>query len=182
MAYLIAFIILSVPILLISRKSLKTKGSHGFYRFFSWEAILVLLIFKIEYWFVNPLSWHQIISWIFLFSSLCFVLAGIITLKRKGKQKNIRADENLYGFEKTSELVTTGIYKYIRHPLYSSLILLTWGIYLKKPDWILVHVALFATLFLFLTALSDEKECIQYFGDKYKEYMKQTKRFIPYLI
>ena len=134
MIYAIAFIILSVPILFVSRKSLKIKGSHGFYRFFSWEAILVLLIFKIEYWFVNPFSWHQIVSWVLLFASIWFVSSGTITLKRKGKQKNIRQKENLYAFEKTSELVTTGIYKYIRHPLYSSLILLGWGTYFKKPD------------------------------------------------
>jgi len=179
--YTIAFIVLSIPIFLISWKSLKTKGSHGFYRFFSWEAILVLLVFKIEYWFADPFSWHQIISWILLFTSLWFVLAGIITLKRKGKQKKVRTDKNLYAFEKTSELVTTGIYKFIRHPLYSSLILLSWGAYFKKPDPILPYVAIFAASFLFLTARADEKECIQYFGDKYKEYMKITKRFIPFL-
>lgn len=181
MIYTIAFIILSIPILWISWKSLKTKGSHGFYRFFSWEAILVLLIFKIEFWFVNPLSWHQIISWILLFVSLWFVFAGIFTLKRIGKQQNIRNDENLFDFEKTSELVTSGIYKYIRHPLYSSLILLTWGTYLKKPDFVLFHAALLATSFLYLTARADEKECIRYFGNNYREYMKISKRFIPFL-
>ncbi len=182
MIYSIAFVILSIPVLLISWKSLRTKGSHGFYRFFSWEAILVLLIFNIEYWLTDPLSWHQVISWILLFTSIWFVLAGLTTLKKQGKHQNIRSEENLFEFEKTSELVTSGIYKYIRHPLYSSLVLLTWGTFFKHPDWIMLHVAIFASVFLFFTARADEKECIHYFGGKYLQYMKKTKLFIPFLL
>ena len=34
---------------------------------------------------------------------------------------------------------------------------------------------------LYITAIFDEKECIVYFGDKYKEYMKRSKMFIPYI-
>jgi len=166
---------------MISWKSLKDRKSHGFYRFFSWEAMLVLLIFNIEYWFANPFSLHQIISWILLFISIWMVAAGTITLKKYGKQKQIRSKENLYAFEKTSELVQTKIYKYIRHPLYASLLFLTWGTFLKHPDWILLLVAIFASSFLYLTARADEKECIHYFGEAYREYMKKTKRFIPFL-
>ena len=181
MIYLLTFIILSIPVLWISWKSIKIKGSHGFYRFFSWEAILVLLIFKIEFWFKDPFSWNQIISWMLLFNSIYFVAAGTITLKKKGQQNRNRGEENLYAFERTSKLVTTGIYKYIRHPLYASLFFLAWGAYLKEPDWILLHVAVFASSFLYLTACADEKECIAYFGDAYLEYMKRTRRFIPFV-
>ena len=31
-------------------------------------------------------------------------------------------------------------------------------------------------------AIADEKECIRFFGDAYKAYMKQTKRFIPFIL
>jgi protein-S-isoprenylcysteine O-methyltransferase Ste14 len=181
MAYLIAFNLLSIPIVIISWNSLKNPGGHGFYRFFSWESILILLVFKIEYWFINPFSVNQIISWIFLLISLGLVFAGIITLKRKGKQKTNREQEDLFTFEKTSELVKSGIYKYIRHPMYSSLLFLTWGIYLKNPDWIFLIAAVLSSLFLFATARTDEKECIEYFGDEYIEYLLKTKRFIPFI-
>jgi hypothetical protein len=39
-------------------------------------------------------------------------------------------------FEKTTQLVTTGVFKYIRHPLYSSLLLLAWGVFFKHPSWV----------------------------------------------
>jgi protein-S-isoprenylcysteine O-methyltransferase Ste14 len=181
MAYLVAFNLLSIPIVIISWNSLKNPGGHGFYRFFSWEIILILLVFKIEYWFINPFSVNQIISWILLLISLGLVFAGIITLKRKGKQKTNREQEDLFTFEKTSELVKSGIYKYIRHPMYSSLLFLTWGIYLKNPDWIFLIAAVLSSLFLFATARTDEKECIEYFGDEYIEYLLKTKRFIPFI-
>jgi protein-S-isoprenylcysteine O-methyltransferase Ste14 len=106
----------------------------------------------------------------------------IILLKKKGKPEKIRNEKTLYQFEKTTELIDTGIFKYIRHPLYSSLIFLTWGIYLKNPVVDLLIVSMVSTLFLYLTAIFDEKECIQFFGDTYKEYMKRSKMFIPFLI
>lgn len=181
MIYAVAFLVLSIPIVLLSWKSLKDRTSHGFYRFFSWEAILVLLIFNIEFWFTELYSLHQIFSWILLLISIWLVLTGTTALKKYGKQKQSRNEENLYAFEKTSELVQTGIYKFIRHPLYSSLLFLAWGTFLKRPDWILLHVAVFSSFFLYLTARADEKECIDYFGDNYRNYMKKTKRFIPFI-
>ena len=76
----------------------------------------------------------------------------------------------------------TGIFRYIRHPLYSSLIFLTWGIFLKNETADLLIVALISTLFLYLTAIFDEKECVRFFGEKYVEYKKRSKMFIPFII
>jgi protein-S-isoprenylcysteine O-methyltransferase Ste14 len=87
----------------------------------------------------------------------------------------------LYAFEKTTALVTTGIYAYIRHPLYSSLLLLTWGIFFKVLSFPGTALTLVATTFLIATAQIDEQECIRFFGNEYQEYMQKTKRFIPFL-
>ncbi|MCK7540462.1 MAG: hypothetical protein MZV63_61010 [Marinilabiliales bacterium] len=57
----------------------------------------------------------------------------MIRLRRASKPGITRVDEKLFRFEKTTELVTSGIYRYIRHPMYSSLLLLAWGIWLKQP-------------------------------------------------
>jgi len=70
---------------------------------------------------------------------------------------------------------------YIRHPLYSSLLFLAWGIFFKIPSWSGALLALMATLFLFATARADEAECIRFFGPAYEKYMKKTKRFVPFL-
>lgn len=103
-------------------------------------------------------------------------------MKKIGKPEKNRNNKTLYQFEQTTELIDKGIFKYIRHPLYSSLLFLTWGIFLKNPTFELLFVTILSTIFLYLTAIFDEKECVIFFGDKYTEYMKRSKRFIPYLI
>ena len=181
MIKIIAFIILSIPVIIVSFRSLRIPGSHGFYRFFGWEATLWLAVTNIRYWFYNPFSLSQIISWIFLFYSLYLVIAGVILLKRKGKAEQARKGPALYTFEKTSLLVETGLYRYIRHPLYGSLLFLSWGIYMKHPAALLLVVIIFASVMYFMTARMDEKECVDYFGNAYKDYMKRTKMFVPFV-
>jgi protein-S-isoprenylcysteine O-methyltransferase Ste14 len=92
-----------------------------------------------------------------------------------------KSEPHLLAFEKTSALVTTGIYQYIRHPLYSSLLLLTWGAFFKAPTWYGGLLAMVSTLFLYATARADEAECVRFFGREYWNYMSHTKRFIPYV-
>jgi protein-S-isoprenylcysteine O-methyltransferase Ste14 len=182
MGEVIAFGILSLPVIIISWRTLFDTQSHGFYRFFSWECILWLLVTNWKYWFDNPMSIQQIFSWIFLVISGYLVITGLMLLKKSGKPDTVRDEKTLFQFEKTSVLIENGIFKYIRHPLYSSLLFLTWGIFLKHTTGLMLIAALISTLFLFLTSVFDETECIQFFGDKYKEYMKRTKRFIPFII
>jgi protein-S-isoprenylcysteine O-methyltransferase Ste14 len=178
----ILFAAASIGILYVSRGSLRSPGSHGFYRFFAWEIILVLFLWNVDSWFKNPSAWYQIISWFLLI--VCFVplIFGVRSLAGQGKPgKNREGEPQLLGFEKTTRLVTTGIYTYIRHPLYSSLFLLAWGIFFKLPSPMGGLLALAATLLLIATARADEAECIRFFGPAYDAYRKQTKMFLPFI-
>ena len=161
---LLIFGILSLPVISISWKYLFRYKTHGFYRFFSWECIIWLLVSNFKYWFNNPFIVRQLFSWLFLFISIYFLISGVLLLKRIGKPNKRRNNEGLYQFEQTSKLVDTGIFKYIRHPLYSSLLFLTWGIFLKNIIVETLIVSCLSALFLYLTAKADEKECLQYFG------------------
>lgn len=181
MTTLLIFGALSLVIILVSRRSLFNAKGHGFFRFFAWECIAWLLAINYKWWYVSPFSVNQIVSWILLFYSIYLVVAGLILLKTKGKPSSERQDENLYSFEKTTELIETGIFRYIRHPLYASLIFLAWGIFLKHPQVSLLLITLAATVFLYITSKRDEQECISYFGEKYQNYMKRTKMFVPFL-
>ena len=178
----IFLIALSLPVIFLSKKSLFEPHSHGFTRFFSWECIIVLFVFNYAKWFAEPFAARQIISWLLLIISIWFLIESVMRISRARKPGVVRVDEKLFRFEKTTELVTSGIYRYIRHPMYSSLLLLTWGIWFKQPLWYLFPVALLASWLLWLTARRDEKECISYFGEKYSNYMKGTKRLIPFIL
>lgn len=179
---LVLFALISGWLLSVSWKSLRVLRSHGFYRFFAWEATLALILVNSRVWFSDPTSTLQIISWIFLFVSLIMVGQAVYQLRLAGKPGGRRQDEALLAFEKTSALVTSGIYRYIRHPMYGSLLFLTWGAFLKEVTWPSVFLMAVATWFLVATAKADEGECIQYFGSSYEEYMRRTKMFIPWLL
>jgi protein-S-isoprenylcysteine O-methyltransferase Ste14 len=181
MKTVIIFGVLSLLIIIISWRTLFNAKNHGFYRFFSWECMAWLFAANYKFWFVNPFSINQIISWILLIYSAYLVIAGLLLIKMIGKPSNIRDEKNLFGFEKTTELIDTGVFKYTRHPLYASLIFLTWAVFLKSPEAVLFVIALMSTVFLYFTSKFDEKECINYFGENYKEYMKRTKMFIPFI-
>ncbi len=177
----ITFGVITLLLVYVSRGSLRSFRFHGFYRFFAWEMITALVILNLEAWLVAPLAWHQLISWVLLVLSLFLVIEGVRLLRLIGKPDAERADEGLVGLEKTTQLVTVGLYQYIRHPMYSSLLCLAWGAFFKSPSWIGTVLALGASLFLTLTAKVEEAENKQYFGVDYQAYLKRTKMFIPYV-
>jgi protein-S-isoprenylcysteine O-methyltransferase Ste14 len=177
----VAFVVGTMALTLISRRSLFQPRSHGFYRFFAWEILLGLFVLNAVDWFRDPLAWHQLISWGLLVLSLVLVILGVGLLRTVGHPDAARRDTSLLGMEKTSKLVTVGLYQYIRHPLYSSLLCLAWGMFFKSPSWLEAALALLCTCFLTATACVEERENIVYFGDEYVEYMKRSKRFIPFV-
>ena len=141
----------------------------------------MLLLINMPAWFSNPFSVQQIASWLFLIGSLVLLGKGIHQLRSSGKSSDKRQDETLYTFEKTTTLVTSGIYHYIRHPLYASLLYLAWGIFLKDITWFSVCLIVVGTISLVATAKKDEVECIRFFGQIYRDYMVETKMFVPFL-
>lgn len=177
---IILFLACSAVIILVSRRSLFHPKSHGFPRFFAWEAMLALILWNIGDWFRDAFSPLQIFSWILLLLAV-WVVAESAILFFAGKPHHSRQDEVLMGFEKTTRLVTTRIYKYIRHPMYTSLILVTWGAFLKNIDAVSIALAVFATLMLVFTAFREEQENIAWFGEEYRQYMKVSKKFIPFI-
>jgi hypothetical protein len=122
----IIFALFSAGILWFSWPSLRRPRSHGFFRFFAFEATLGLILLNLRDWFRAPFSWHQLISWVLLVSSLLLVIHGFYLLRRIGRPVG--------DFEQTTHLVRVGAYRYIRHPLYASL--LYWASYLNHlPCW-----------------------------------------------
>jgi protein-S-isoprenylcysteine O-methyltransferase Ste14 len=176
------FIVLSLPILYFSRRSLKDRRAHGFYRFFAWEAILALVLLNVSYWVRAPLSIHQLIAWSFLIVSLFLVIHGFQLLRKIGRPSNQTQKATNLAFENTTNLVTVGAYRYIRHPLYSSLLFLNWGVYFKHASLPALALALLASVFIYATARIEEQENKTVFGDAYTVYMKHSKMFIPYIL
>lgn len=82
----------------------------------------------------------------------------------------------------TGSLVKTGVYRYIRHPQYAGLLLLSFGMI---AEWatvpMLVLFPVIVTMYVRL-AKREEKDMLEEFGAEYGEYMKSTKMFIPFVV
>lgn len=177
-----AFAAGSVVIAWLSRRALRRSSSHGFFRFFAFEAILALLILNVPVWFVRPFAARQLASWVLLFASIPPAVAGFVLLRRLGRPRPASPDAPEFSFENTSALVTTGAYRYVRHPLYGSLLLLAWGIFLKDVTAATATLVVLATAALLATAGAEERENLARFGPAYRDYMARTRRFIPFLV
>jgi protein-S-isoprenylcysteine O-methyltransferase Ste14 len=81
---------------------------------------------------------------------------------------------------RTHELVTTGVYRHVRHPMYSAFFLWAVAQALLLPNWIagLAGLVGFGTLFAFRIG-SEERMMEEQFGDAYRAYAARTRRIIP---
>jgi protein-S-isoprenylcysteine O-methyltransferase Ste14 len=79
-------------------------------------------------------------------------------------------------------LVKTGIYRHIRHPMYSSFFLLGVAQMLLLPNWFagLAGIAGAGILFAFRVR-REEQMMLESFGDDYRAYMAETKRIVPWI-
>jgi protein-S-isoprenylcysteine O-methyltransferase Ste14 len=173
MIKVVIFLVANIAIVYVSWPSFRDVHSHGFYRFFAFEAFLILFLLNARYWFKAPLAIHQIISWFLLLCSLFLVIHGFYLLRMIGKPKR--------NIEDTTVLVRQGAYKYIRHPLYSSLFFGCWGVFFKQPSVTGGLLAAFGTMAVIATAKTEERGNLKKFGDVYSEYRRSTKMLIPYL-
>jgi protein-S-isoprenylcysteine O-methyltransferase Ste14 len=180
----ILFALASIVLITVSWRSLRARRSHGFFRFFAWEALAALILLNVPAWYRHPFSILQIISWLLLGGSIFMAIHGFWLLKQVGKPQKFAKNgppefAANYAFENTSILVTIGAYRYIRHPLYSSLLLLGMGAYFKDVSIFATILLVVEIIFLYFTARIEEKENLIRFGESYAVYMKHTRMFIP---
>ena len=172
----------SAGIIWLSRGSLRNRDAHGFYRFFAFEAILGLVLLNVGAWFRDPFAPRQLASWALLVVSLWLAVHGFGLLRQIGRPDHSIADPTRLAVEKTTRLVRSGAYRYIRHPLYASLLALAWGAFLKAPSWPGGALVGIATVAVYLTARVEERENLRNFGPEYAVYMRETRMFIPFIL
>ena len=79
-------------------------------------------------------------------------------------------------------LVTGGVYRLIRHPMYASFLLWSFGQLLLLPNWVTGLAGLFGFCVLYFPRIGREEELmVETFGQQYRQYMLRTKRLLPYI-
>ncbi|MBN1547515.1 MAG: hypothetical protein JW902_12735 [Syntrophaceae bacterium] len=181
---LISFVLFaagSTVIATVSKRSLKDPRCHGFYRFFAFEFMLILVIINLPFWFKDPFSWNQSISWPLLIASLMLIIHSADLMLILGLSEGVIAHSPNLAFENTTYLLKVGAFRFIRHPMYMSVILLAWGMAMKNPGLPSLSLAMVITTFLYTAAKVEEGGNIARFGEQYQQYIEQTRMFIPYI-
>ena len=82
---------------------------------------------------------------------------------------------------KEHKLVSHGIYRYIRHPLYTfgSSMFVSFG--MMADVWFIAALGSLTFIIMAIRTPKEEANLIEKFGDEYREYMKRTGRFLPKL-
>ena len=169
---LIIFGCFGLLVFLKFRSELRRPESHGFYMFFAFEALLVLGYLNIQ--LSGTFNGLRILSVILLVCSGLMAFSGFYGLKRYGRPGK--------DWEDTTRLIQQGIFRWIRHPLYTSLMLLALGLLLNHLSFGAVSAFGVAFVFLFSASRIEEKENMEKFGDDYLSYQRKTKRYLPFLI
>ncbi len=122
----------------------------------------------------EPRAWTVVLGTI-VFAAAMWVFRR--THKELGRNWSISLE-----IREKHELISSGPYALVRHPMYTSFLLMALGQAFLIPNWVvgLAGLAGFAILF-FLRVDKEERMMLEIFGPRYSAYMERTKRLIPYL-
>jgi protein-S-isoprenylcysteine O-methyltransferase Ste14 len=84
--------------------------------------------------------------------------------------------------KESHELVTSGPYHWVRHPLYASALLLLFSLSLVSANWfIFLYTLIGSFVFRFVVVPAEEKKLTEAFGEEYTKYQSRTGALIPKL-
>lgn len=84
---------------------------------------------------------------------------------------------------KEQPLITSGPYRFIRHPIYSAFLVILGSTLFISSNWLIGICWAGMTILETISRIGfEEALMLEYFGDQYREYMKRTGRFFPRLI
>ena len=168
------------------RKAGRTTGRTGhFLRSFWFYLVSAGLFFCIAYfgwkplpWVLSPSArfWMVIVGALLYFPGMAFTLWGRLAL---GKNYFVSTGFGAQLFE-DHQLITSGPFAIVRHPMYVGLILAAMGAVAIYMTWTTLYFALFAPLTL-VRAKREEHALAEEFGEQWRDYCKRVPAFIPYL-
>jgi protein-S-isoprenylcysteine O-methyltransferase Ste14 len=120
-------------------------------------------------------NWFTLQWWAFLFIGLSGFLAFWAMKEMRFGNFNVVP----YPVEK-GKMVITGPYRFIRHPMYTSIFIYSAGLLTGQFDLIKLIISLILVADLILKMLFEEKLLCSHFAG-YKTYMLKTKRVVPFV-
>jgi protein-S-isoprenylcysteine O-methyltransferase Ste14 len=116
-------------------------------------------------------------AWLGLLVTVVALAMFHLTHQSLGRNWSVSLD-----VRKDHRLITEGVYRHVRHPMYTAFWLWALAQALLLPNWIagLSGLVGFGTLY-FMRVGHEEQLMLDTFGESYRSYMARTKRLIPWV-
>ncbi|MFX0053138.1 MAG: methyltransferase family protein [Candidatus Hermodarchaeota archaeon] len=174
-----AFISIDIVIRPVSAKEDKFNRSVLIISFLSMPIVFIMPYFEYRM-IMNQILSPLITALISISGSVLLILGGILLLLGRiqlgeyGGPKIIVEDKH--------KLITTGLYQFIRHPMYLGFLLLFFGYSLAFGSFVMTIAIIFIFFLIFKNRMDiEERLLISEFGEEYLRYMGRTKRLFPFL-
>lgn len=114
------------------------------------------------------------------FFGLMLTTYGLFIIREAFKNYHAKAFFGLASPEEESKiLVTDGMQKHIRHPLYAGTLLLMMGFFLFMPTQENLITVVMSAIYIFIGIYLEEKKLTETFGNEYEKYKDKTPMLIP---
>jgi protein-S-isoprenylcysteine O-methyltransferase Ste14 len=120
--------------------------------------------------FLIHISWLKYTGILFCYAGLVIFLLALLSF---GNSWRIGIDE-----ETSNKLITGGIFKYSRNPIFVFMDIYFLGIALIYPTIVFVPLAILTIASVHLQIVREEKFLLHKFGEKYVDYKKRTRRYV----
>lgn len=144
-------------------------GQFILFVIFVLAMILDIFIFKFSNKMIGELSWIITVPLFLLF----FLIGGYFIFI---------SHQIIFGeTDKEVGIVTNGVFKIVRHPMYFGSVLLFFSFVILSCSILALLIWILIGVFYYFISRYEEKLLINKFGDKYKEYQKRVPMFIPFI-
>lgn len=159
----------------IGKKKVIKRANSGQRFTFIIFVIILLTLSHLPYFHVQPFTSNNIILTVGVI--LCALGLGFAVWARVHLGSNWNAEPSI---QQGHELVTSGPYQWVRHPIYTGLIIALFGSTLVgNAVWLVIFIALG---FIFVWRIkTEEKFMMELFPQAYPEYKKRTKALFPFI-
>jgi protein-S-isoprenylcysteine O-methyltransferase Ste14 len=138
------------------------------------QGLAYSLLWQNKFWASSPEDWRTV------FSASFFILAGLFSwtgTRALGRQWRIDA-----GLNPDHELVRSGVYRVVRHPIYTSMLCMLFGTgFMITPLPILLLSMLLFIIGTEIRVRIEEKLLASRFGDEFRDYQRTVSPYIPFL-